>query len=117
MDACQRESSAASCGDGDFLAERMSETYGAPLEIRPEAEGLLQGPFGSDEWPTGTIVTGTNGSLTSVLVADRDETLTCCVRWDLPEDSGLNLFTWRVGEVVLTEISPFEEPHLLTYFE
>jgi hypothetical protein len=62
MDNCQHD--AASCGEGDFLAERMSATYGQPLALRPEAAGRLQGPFGSDEWPTATIVTGTSDERT-----------------------------------------------------
>ena len=117
MDACQRETSAAACGEGDNLAERLSAAYGQTLELRPEAAGRLHGPFGSDEWPTGTIVTGPNEGLTSVLVADRDATVACCVRMNLPESSGLHLFTWKVGEVVLTEITPHAEPQLLAYFE
>jgi hypothetical protein len=116
MDACQRESSSA-CGAGDFLAERLSETYGQPLALRPEAAGRLHGPFGSDEWPTGTIVTGTSEERTTVLVADRGETLDCCLRMRLSQGSGLKLFTWQVGDVVLTEITPLEEPRLLAYFE
>lgn len=117
MDSCQRDTSAAACGTNDFLAERMSATYGQPLALRPEAAGRLHGPFGSDEWPTATIVTGTSDERTAVLVADRDATLACCVRMQLPDDSGLNLFTWQVGEVVLTEITPFREPRLLAYFQ
>jgi hypothetical protein len=118
MDACQREtSSAAPCDDGDDLGARLAGIYGQPLELRPESAGLLHGPFGSDEWPTGTIVTGPAAGLTSVLVADRDATLACCVQMNLPDDSGLHLFTWQVGEVVLTEISPFAEPQLLHYFQ
>jgi hypothetical protein len=118
MDACQREkSSAAPCSDGDELAARLSGIYGQPLDVRPEAAGLLHGPFGSDEWPTGTIVTGPASGLTSVLVAERDATLACCLEMNLPDDSGLHLFTWQVGEVVLTEISPLAEPQLLGYFQ
>lgn len=117
MDDCQRDTSAAACGTNDFLAERMSATYGQTLALRPEAAGRLHGPFGSDEWPTATIVTGTSDERTAVLVADRDATLACCVRMQLPDDSGLQLFTLQVGEVVLTEITPFAEPRLLAYFQ
>lgn len=117
MDACQRDASSAACGTNDFLAERMSATYGQPLALRPEAAGRLHGPFGSDDWPTATIVTGTSDERTAVLVADRDATLACCVRMQLPDDSGLHLFTWQVGEVLLTEITPFSEPRLLAYFQ
>ena len=117
MESCQRDTGAAACGLDDRLAERLSATYGQPLALRPEAAGRLHGPFGSDEWPTATIVTGTCEERTTVLVADRDATLACCVRMQLPEDSGLQLFTLRVGEVVLTEISPLSEPRMLPYFE
>lgn len=117
MDTCQRDSDLAVCWESDLLAERMSATYDQPLDVRPEAAGHLRGPFGSDEWPTGTIVTGSSEQLTSVVVADRDTTLACCLHMSMPEGSGLRLFTRQVGDVVLTEITPFEEPRLLAYFE
>lgn len=117
MDACQRGAEVAVCSASDGLAERLSETYDQPMGLRPEAAGVLHGPFGTDDWPTATIVTGTSGDRTSVLVADRGSTLACCVNMDMPEGSGLRLFTWQVGEVVLTEITPFEEPRLLPYFQ
>jgi len=117
MESCQGASSTAACGLDDQLAERMSVTYGQPLALRPEAAGRLHGPFGSDEWPTATIVTGTSEDRTAVLVADRDATLACCVQMRLPENSGLSLFFRQVGEVVLTEITPLSEPRLLPYFE
>jgi len=116
MDSCQRDSSAA-CGKDDNLAERMSATYGQPLALRPEAVGRLHGPFGSDEWPTATIMTGTSDEHLTVLVADRDATLACCVQPHLAEDSGLRAFYLQVGEVVLTEITPLPEPRLLPYFQ
>jgi hypothetical protein len=117
MSACQLDSSAVACGTSDSLADRMSATYGQPLALRPEAAGRLYGPFGSDEWPTATIVTGTSDDRTAVLVADRDATLACCVRMQLPEDPGLHVFFSQVGDIVLTEITPLAEPRLLPYFE
>lgn len=117
MDACQESADATACGDDDDLAQRLAATYGQPLTLRPEAAGRLHGPFGSEEWPTATIVTGQAGGETAVLVADRGATLECCVRMRLAEDSGLQLFTLQVGELVLTEISPHAEPHLLAFFE
>lgn len=122
MDACQRSSLAVACGENDLLAERMSATYGQELGLRPEAAGLLHGPFASADWPTGTIMTGTivtagSPDQTAVLVADHDTTLDCCVRMKLAESSGLHMFTWQVGEVVLTEITPLAEPRLLSFFE
>jgi hypothetical protein len=117
MESCQGAASTAACGLDDQLAERLSATYGQTLAIRPEAAGRLHGPFGSDEWPTATIVTGTSDDRTAVLVADRDATLACCVQIELPEGSGLHTFFLSVGEVVLTEITPLSEPRLLPYFE
>jgi hypothetical protein len=117
MDACQATADSSACGAGDELAERLSATYGEPLGLRPEAAGILHGPFGSEEWPTGAIVTGQADGATSVLIVDRSATLDCCVRPRLPEDSGLREFHWQVGELVLTEITPGREPRLLAYFE
>jgi hypothetical protein len=116
MDACQRNAEAAACGD-DALTERLRATYGDDIALVPEAAGLLHGPFGSREWPTGTILTSTSDDLTSVVIADRETTLSCCMEVDIAESSGLNLFHWQVGDVVLTEITPHPEPRLLAYFE
>jgi hypothetical protein len=117
MDACQRSSMPAACDEGDRLAERLSLTYGQAVVLRPDASGHLHGPFGSADWPTGTIVTATLAEHTAVLVADRDATLACCVHPRLAEGSGLRTFTRAVGSLVLTEITPLEEPALLAYFE
>jgi hypothetical protein len=116
MDACQESSASSACGEED-LAARLSATYGQRLELRPEAMGQLHGPFGSEEWPTATILTARANGETSVLVADRGTTLECCVRMHLADDSGLKLYTWQVGDVVFTEISPNSEPRLIAYFE
>ena len=35
----------------------------------------------------------------------------------IPEDSDLNLFTWQVGDLVLTELTTRAEPSLLGFFE
>lgn len=117
MDACQRDSSEAACGTSDFLGERLSQIYGQPIELRPEAAGRLHGPFGSDEWPTATIVTSTSEGRTTVLIAERGETLACCVDIQLPDGSDLQLIPWQVGDVVFTEITPLPEPHMLAYFQ
>jgi len=117
MDACQESSESTACGADDDLAQRLSTTYGQSLALRPEAAGRLHGPFGSEEWPTATIVTARTDGETAVLVADRGTTLECCVRMRLAEDSGLQLFTLEVGDLFLAEISPHSEPRLLAYFE
>lgn len=117
MDACQRSAAALPCRENEGLAERLQETYGAEIELRPDAIGFLQGPFASADWPTATILTGTTEEHTSVLVAERDATLDCCLCMDLPADSGLRLFTWQVGDLVLTEITPLDEPRLIQFFE
>ena len=40
----------------------------------------------------------------------------CCVDLALSEESDLNVFTWPVGDYMLTEITPLDEPRLLDYF-
>lgn len=117
MDACQRSSAAVACDENDELLARLRASYGPDVALRSEAAGLLHGPFASAEWPTGTILTGTSEDLTTVLVAERDATLDCCVRMRLAESSGLNVFTWSVGDLALTEISPHDEPRFLQLFE
>jgi hypothetical protein len=117
MDACQRSTAAVACDANDELLARLQASYGPDIALRSEAAGLLHGPFASAEWPTGTILTGTSEDLTTVLVAERDATLDCCVRMLLAESSGLNVFTWSVGDLALTEISPHDEPRFLQLFE
>jgi len=117
MDACQRSSAAVACGESDALLERLRASYGPDVALRPEAAGLLHGPFASLEWPTGTILTGSSEDVTSVLVAERDATLDCCVRMRLAAESGLNVFSWSVGDLALTEITQHAEPRLLPFFE
>jgi hypothetical protein len=117
MDACQRSSAAVACEANDELLARLRASYGPGVALRSEAAGLLHGPFASAEWPTGTILTGTSEDLTTVLVAERDATLDCCVKMRLAESSGLNVFTWSVGDLALTEISPHDEPRFLQLFE
>ncbi|MEQ1894184.1 MAG: hypothetical protein ABL998_16705 [Planctomycetota bacterium] len=117
MDVCQRSSAAVACEENDELLARLQASYGPDIALRSEASGLLHGPFASAEWPTGTILTGTSEDLTTVLVAERDTTLDCCVRMRLAESSGLNVFTWNVGDLALTEISPHDEPRFLQLFE
>jgi len=117
MDAAQRGAASVACGEDDQLAERLHETYGQQVELEPGASGFLHGPFASAEWPTGTILTGSADDMTSVLIADHDDTLACCLRMSLDEDSGLNLFTWKVGEIVLTELTPRGQPLLISCFK
>ena len=64
-----------------------------------------------------TIFTGSSEDVTSVLVADRDTTLDCCVRMRLAADSGLNVFSWSLGDLALTEITQHVEPRLLPFFD
>ena len=97
--------------------ERLRASYGPDVALRPEAAGLLHGPFASLEWPTGTILTGSSEDVTSVLVAERDSTQDCCVRMRLAADSGLKIFSWSVGGLALTEITQHDEPRLLPFFE
>ena len=117
MDACQRSAAALPCPENAELEQRLAATYGSEIELVPDALGFLQGPFASADWPTATILTGVAENQTSVLVAERDTTLDCCLFMELPEESGLRMFRWKLGDVVLTEITPLSEPRLLQYFE
>jgi hypothetical protein len=117
MDACQRSTEALPCRENSELNERLAAIWGDEIALKPDAIGFLQGPFASAEWPTATILTGTSGQHTSVLVAERDATLDCCVCMELPADSGLRVFTWQKGDLVLAEITPLDEPSLLAYLE
>jgi len=116
MDTCQRGSPDAPCSAADLLGERLSETYDEEIKLLPGAASLMHGPFGSDDWPTATIVTGTVDDATSVLVADRSSNLACCVLPEFRRNSGLNLYSYKVGDVELFEITPLPEPRLLPYF-
>lgn len=104
------------CGPEDDLGATLAASYGGSVALRPEADQMLSGPFASAEWPTATILRGA-GDRPPVLVAESEATHRCCVQFELASDSGLNLFTWQLGDLVLTEISPFAEPQLLGYFE
>lgn len=117
MDACQRSAAQSPCSEADDLALQLAATYGGEIELRPDALGFLQGPFGSADLPTATILTGSSENHTSVLVAERGATLDCCLCMSLPPQSGLRMFTWQVGALVLTEITPLAEPRLLEFFE
>jgi len=105
------------CGPRDDLAGALAANYGEAIVLRPEAANMLHGPYASAEWPTGTILTGFPEEHTAVLVAELDATHRCCIRPELAPDSGLQTFTWRVGGLVLTEITPLAEPRLLEYFQ
>jgi hypothetical protein len=85
--------------------------------LKPDAAELLAGPFSSAEWPTGTLWTGPVEDGSPVLVADLDATHACCLALELPAGSPLNVFTWRVADLTLTEITPSREPRLLDCFE
>jgi hypothetical protein len=104
------------CTDEQELVGALAASYGETVALTPEASNVLQGPFASEEWPTGTVLAAHPDDATVVLVAERDTTHRCCVRLEVPEGSDLQLFTWRVGGLVLTEITPFTEPRLLGYF-
>ncbi len=103
------------CSVNDDLSDSLRKSYGQELTLTAEGANQLQGPFSSREWPTGTILAGFPDNETAVLIAERNSTHGCCLEVGLAADSGLNVFTWPVGDIVLTEISPFSEPRLLDY--
>jgi hypothetical protein len=106
------------CLSPEGLAKEFAANYDCCEELRvhPKISDLLEGPFDSSQWPSGTIMTGQVGNGTAVLIADLDSTYNCCVRPQLPEESELEVFTMRLGDLVLTEITHLSEPRLLDYF-
>ena len=117
------EQSASMCAAPDELEavrNELTRQCGTGFSVRPEAAGVLQGPFTSAEWPTGTVLTaypeGPQGRA-SVLIAECEASLACCLDARLPEEGPLQVFSSRVGDLVLTEITPLDEPRLLAYFE
>jgi len=106
------------CPSPKGLADELSASYDCCEELRvdPNVTDLLEGPFDSAQWPGGTILTGRAGDSTAVLIADLDSTYRCCVRPQIPEEGELEVFTVRLGDLVLTEVTPLSEPHLLDYF-
>jgi hypothetical protein len=106
----------------ESVRSELSERCGMEVYLRPEAAGLLQGPFGSPELPGGTLLTAyPEGPLgdPSVLLAE------CEGEGGSWLDSGLAMgsagelraFHARVGSIVLTEITPRSEPRLLQLFD
>lgn len=106
------------CPSPEGLAGELAAHYDCcdELRVHPHVADLLEGPFDSTQWPGGTILTGRAGDATAVLIADLDSTYNCCVRPQLPEGSELEVFTMRLGDLVLTEITPLSEPRLFDYF-
>lgn len=105
------------CGEQDDLETTLASSHGESVRLTPEADRALYGPFSSSEWPTATVLTGYPGDATAVLIAESAATYSCCLRTELPEGCGLHVFTWQVGDLVLTEVTPLLEPRLLTLFE
>ncbi len=104
------------CGPEDDLSATLASTYDARVELEPSLSSRLQGPFSTEQWPTGTVLTAVSEGETSVVIAERDSVLSCCIDLRNPQGADLNVFTWSVGDLVLTEITPSTEPQLLDYF-
>jgi len=104
------------CSLGEDVSSKFAGTYQQRIELEPEAAGILQGPFSSEQWPTGMILAGLAQGRTSIVVAERDSVQACCVDLQSAADTELNVFTWGIGDVVLTEITPLAEPGLLHLF-
>ena len=103
------------CDTDDDVAGLLASALDQDVELDAEANGLLQGPFSDESWPTGTILAGLSDGQASVLIAERDEVVTCCLDLEAPAGD-LNVYSWPVGDVVLTEITPHTEPRLLGLF-
>jgi len=121
LDAAGQEGQSQCSGPGDLtdLERELTTRYGSGLSVLPEASGVIHGPFDSTEWPSGMVMTsypdGPSGQPV-VLVAEQEAQLACCLDVSLPQSSGLQLFTWKVGALLLTEITPHREPRLIGCF-
>jgi hypothetical protein len=111
----------AEWSDDEDLAAALARRFGQRPKLRSGASHRLQGPFRSSQWPTGVVLAGFPRGSTdrrpAVLVAEHVDHHRCCVHLCEPEDGELHIFTWRVGRLFLTEITPFPEPRLIEYFE
>lgn len=99
------------------LRAMLDARYGPEVRMKPEAETVLQGPFPSSEWPSGTIFASLVAGAPSVLIAERTAHVRCCVQVDLPVQSPLRVFTWTYGDMQLTELTTLDEPRLIDLFE
>jgi hypothetical protein len=107
-------SGVAACTSPEELAQTFA---GTSLRMRPEAAARLHGPVASEEWPSGTVLFGYADGTPAIVVAEDEDRMRCCVRAELSSSSGLQVFTWRVGATLLTEVTPLSEPRLLQLFE
>ncbi len=103
----------------DGLARLLASRYGTEFRLTPGADRSLFGPHSSEEWPSGMVLSGyPDGpeALPVVLIAEDDSYHSCCVHAAASPESGLQVYTWRVGDVLLTELSPHDEPRFLESF-
>jgi hypothetical protein len=116
-----RDPGAALCGfeesaADDGLLATLERRYGQSVALSPLARRQLVGPLESREWPTATIFLAFprdgQGRLV-VLVAESEAHFHCCIQPRDPGRGDLRSFTWMVGKLFLTEITPLSEPQLL----
>lgn len=101
------------------LRQALASRYGEGFGMRPEAETLLDGPFVSTEWPSGMVLAGLPDGPDgppAVLIAEHESEARCCLRLAAPTDGTLSVFTWQIGDILLTEVTPRAEPGLLQLF-
>ena len=113
----------AACSDPEEMAALQADLGGAcgvELALDYDGSGLLRGPFSFAEVPTGTVLTGYpegTAGMPSVLIAECDTDPACCVAEGIGQAGGLQVFSSRFGDLVLTEITPSGSPRLLPLFE
>lgn len=100
------------CVDKDLEQERIG--MGDAVGLSNAALGLLQGPISASEWPGSMVFASPSSDGLSLLIAGSDDLNTCCLDVQVPDDSDLRVFTWRVGNTLWYEFSPFDEPRLLS---
>lgn len=87
------------------------------MGLSAEAAGILSGPITTPEWPGSLVYTHRSSAGMSLLIAGQDGLNTCCLEVRPPANSELRVHTWRVGETLWYEVSPFDEPQLLSFVD
>ena len=103
---------------GDSLTASLKADLGAALRVDSDAN-FFAGPFPLAEWRGGTVLAAfpEEGGLPSVLIAESESTVRCCIDLIPPRDPGLHVFAWRIGSILLIEITERTEPSFMESFE
>ena len=110
------------CAAEDYTERLAADTClvqqpATAMGLSAEATGILSGPITTPEWPGSLVFTHQSTAGMSLLIAGQDGQNTCCLEVRPPANSELRVHTWRVGETLWYEVSPFDEPQLLSFVD